>query len=218
MRGRDRVARFVDAILRERRPPRFRATSDEADQLRAAAALRGGRPEAGLPRQEYVSALERRLRRAAEAPSPRRSLDRRAFLRGAGLAAAAATIGAVVERTLTSPSSQGDGSEAAHLVPPGATWRPVASLADLRAAGAVRFSAGPVEGYLIARGTTVEALSAVCTHMGCTLSFNRSAGRLDCPCHGASFRLDGRPLSPEYLAPLPSIQARIHDDQVEVFA
>jgi len=81
----------------------------------------------------------------------------------------------------------------------------------------MRFSAGPVEGYVIDRGTTVEALSAVCTHMGCTLAFNRGAGRLDCPCHGASFGLDGRPLNREYVIPLPTIRARINGDQVEVF-
>ena len=216
--GRDRVSRFVDAILRDRRPPRFRATNEEAEQLRAAAALRGGRPEAGLPRPEFISALESRLRQAAEAPPPRRVLDRRSLLRGVGLAATAAAIGAVVERGVASPGNTVDGTEQARLVPPGATWQSVASLASLRAAGAVRFSAGPVEGYLIDRGTSVEALSAVCTHMGCTLGFNRSAGRLDCPCHGASFGLDGHPLSPEYLAPLPTIQARVNGDQVEVLA
>lgn len=35
------------------------------------------------------------------------------------------------------------------------------------------------------------ALSDICTHQGCALSYSSSAARLNCPCHGASFRTDG---------------------------
>jgi Rieske Fe-S protein len=61
-------------------------------------------------------------------------------------------------------------------------------------------------------------VSAVCTHLGCLLDPNPAAGRLDCPCHGASFSLDGQPLSPTYTRPLPRLQTRINGDQVEVYA
>ena len=38
---------------------------------------------------------------------------------------------------------------------------------------------------------TIRALSSVCTHMGCTLSYRPDWQDLRCPCHGASFNLAG---------------------------
>jgi cytochrome b6-f complex iron-sulfur subunit len=35
------------------------------------------------------------------------------------------------------------------------------------------------------------ALSAICTHMGCTVSYNSSAQNFPCPCHGSVFDLNG---------------------------
>lgn len=39
------------------------------------------------------------------------------------------------------------------------------------------------------------ALSAVCTHMGCTVQWNTAEQTWDCPCHGSRFRVDGEILS-----------------------
>lgn len=39
------------------------------------------------------------------------------------------------------------------------------------------------------------ALSAVCTHMGCTVQWNAAEQTWDCPCHGSRFRVDGEILS-----------------------
>ena len=46
-----------------------------------------------------------------------------------------------------------------------------------------------VSGVLVMRtGTsTFEALSATCTHAGCTVGYNASAGQVVCPCHGGTF-------------------------------
>ena len=38
---------------------------------------------------------------------------------------------------------------------------------------------------------SLSALSAVCTHMGCTVNYNKETGRIHCPCHGSEFALDG---------------------------
>ncbi|HBH59066.1 MAG TPA: FAD-dependent oxidoreductase, partial [Arthrobacter bacterium] len=37
----------------------------------------------------------------------------------------------------------------------------------------------------------VHAVSATCTHMGCTVGFNAADATWDCPCHGSRFTTDG---------------------------
>lgn len=41
---------------------------------------------------------------------------------------------------------------------------------------------------------TVHAVSAVCTHMGCTLGWNGTDRTWDCPCHGSRFAVSGEVL------------------------
>ncbi|BCW78716.1 FAD-dependent oxidoreductase [Arthrobacter sp. NicSoilC5] len=38
----------------------------------------------------------------------------------------------------------------------------------------------------------VHAVSATCTHLGCTVGFNREDRTWDCPCHGSRFDVDGK--------------------------
>lgn len=40
----------------------------------------------------------------------------------------------------------------------------------------------------------VVALSAICTHSGCSMNFNASQQLLDCPCHGSQFDESGNVL------------------------
>ena len=52
-----------------------------------------------------------------------------------------------------------------------------------------------VGGYMVVNGVLVirsgtgvfEALSATCTHAGCTVGYNAPAGKVVCPCHGGTF-------------------------------
>jgi cytochrome b6-f complex iron-sulfur subunit len=215
-----RVSAFVDAILRDRRPPRFDASADEVEMLRAAAALRGARPEADLPRAEFVDSLERRLRSVADGEQhPRHVVDRRRFLAGAGLAAAAAVTAVGADRAVGALRDQSTTAPAQDLVPEGATWQQVATVADVRSRGAVRFTSGAVQGYvLVSSDGSIDAVSAICTHMGCVINYNHAANRLDCPCHGASFHTDGSPIGRGYLSPLPRLQSRVNGDHVEVLA
>jgi len=215
MRGHaNRSRRFVEALLRDRRPPRFEADPEDARMLQVAAALRGARTATDLPTEEFVTGLERRLREQLDAPpeaAPRRT-SRRGFLVGGGIAAAAAA-GVAVDLGLRARDRDQSPGE---LVPVAGTWQPVATLADLADGRPRRFRAGSVEGVLVPHADgSIHALSAVCTHLGCLLQ--AETGRLRCPCHGASFDLEGTPVDREYLTtPLPRLRSRVVDDRVEV--
>ncbi len=39
--------------------------------------------------------------------------------------------------------------------------------------------------------TQVVALSAICTHAGCSMDYSAGQKLLDCPCHGSQFATDG---------------------------
>ncbi|MFN2464765.1 MAG: FAD-dependent oxidoreductase [Candidatus Dormibacteria bacterium] len=41
----------------------------------------------------------------------------------------------------------------------------------------------------------LHAVSAVCSHLGCLVSFNNAETTWDCPCHGSRFDVDGRVIS-----------------------
>jgi Rieske Fe-S protein len=38
----------------------------------------------------------------------------------------------------------------------------------------------------------IHAISAVCTHMGCTIEWNKKEKTWDCPCHGSRYNFDGQ--------------------------
>jgi len=49
---------------------------------------------------------------------------------------------------------------------------------------------------------TYLALSVTCTHSGCNVSYNASAGNLPCPCHGSVFSTAGAVLNGPATSPL----------------
>ena len=57
----------------------------------------------------------------------------------------------------------------------------------------------------------VFAYSMICTHQGCTVAYNKSAKKLQCPCHGAQFDpLKGAmPIKGPAETPLASIKVAI---------
>src|SRR5258708_4904527 len=130
MRGpEDRVDRFVNGILRNRRPARFKATEEEAAAMRGALRIRAAHLSASRPDPEFVRRLERRVlfESGALAP-PVVRLTRRALLRGAGTAAAAVLAGAAIDHAL---GAAGAPAGSADLEPDGGDWRPLASVSAL---------------------------------------------------------------------------------------
>lgn len=59
---------------------------------------------------------------------------------------------------------------------------------------------------VINTGSSFSALSSICTHQGCTVGYNASAGKIQCPCHGSQFSTAGSVLNGPAPAPLEVYQ------------
>jgi thiosulfate dehydrogenase [quinone] large subunit len=70
-----------------------------------------------------------------------------------------------------------------------ASGKQIIKLADLKVGGTFNFthSSQGIPAVLFRTKAGVFAYSAICTHQGCTVSYNASSKHLKCPCHGAEF-------------------------------
>ena len=50
----------------------------------------------------------------------------------------------------------------------------------------------------------LHAVSAICTHQGCTVEFNPADTTWDCPCHGSRFTTDGTVIQGPAIKALPA--------------
>jgi glycine/D-amino acid oxidase-like deaminating enzyme/nitrite reductase/ring-hydroxylating ferredoxin subunit len=55
----------------------------------------------------------------------------------------------------------------------------------------------------------VHAVSATCTHLGCTVRWNGAERSWDCPCHGSRFDLDGTVLTGPAVTPLERVDVTL---------
>ena len=217
------VRRYIDDLLRGRRPKPFHPNDFEAAKLRAAIDLAAARPGSDAPREEFLSDLHHRLAAQledADASPHVAHATRRRVIVGTSAAAAAVAAGVAADRLLF----RGNPTDRAHsgeLVPNDGSWQAVASGADI-ADGAIHpFDLGSVVGFVGRIDGRVQAVSGVCTHQGCRLWFNRADDQLHCPCHSTSFSPTGQvlthqlPIAPN---PLPKYEVRERDGAIEVFA
>jgi cytochrome b6-f complex iron-sulfur subunit len=208
--GAERFERYLDALLGGERPsPDDVADRDEAEMARLAAELSAAAdPGEGVPDPAFLDQLRLRMRQADQGiatmqePLPlrptgaaagrvritRRQLLQAGVIGAAGVAAGAAGIVLLRPEVAERAPIWDDGSG---LVGADGEWVQVASVTDVPAGQAVRFSTPAFDGYVVNDDGQIRALQAVCTHMGCTLQFRQDWSDLRCPCHGASFDLSG---------------------------
>jgi Rieske Fe-S protein len=217
------VRRFVDDLLRGTRPRRFRGTPEDSALARTAITLRAARPGSGVPREEFITGLHKRLAAELGPPVPRRaSGGRRSFIRAATLAAGAAAAGAGIDHALTGGGAAPTVPRSpVTLVPTGGAWRFVVTSASLPEGKVVPFEVDGLTGFVERTGGHLRAVSGICTHQGCQLVYTAQPAGFRCPCHGARFATDGsvtwhRP--GVTLTRLPRLAVREANGNIEVYA
>jgi cytochrome b6-f complex iron-sulfur subunit len=222
-----RLRRYVEDLLRGRRPRAFRPNADEAADVRTAISLRAARPGSGAPSEEFVTGLHRRLAAElapeSEVTGPARPSRRRAVqvasAAAAGVALGAAG-GAALDRVIAGAAAVAPLAEPT-LEPNVGSWHTVAAVADLPD-GAVRgFDVGTVTGFVGRTADGLRAVSGICTHLGCRLALDVASSELLCPCHNAAFAVTGELVHHQLATPpppLPRITVREAEGAVQIFA
>jgi nitrite reductase/ring-hydroxylating ferredoxin subunit len=57
--------------------------------------------------------------------------------------------------------------------------------------------------FVVRNGNLIKVVSAVCTHIGCTVRWNAELNRWECPCHGSNFNNEGIRITGPARNPLP---------------
>ena len=225
---RRRVAAFVDALVGNRRPKPFRASTDDSRAMRAAIELRTSRDEDVVPSPQFVDELHGQLARQLDGDrnldedrsAEIRRISRRRWLVEGAVAASAAGLAVAIDRTVFGSSPSMGQSAQGQLSPDNGNWRTVAQRAALAAGAVAPFSTPTTVGFVASENGALEAVSGVCTHQGCLLNYNQAARRLDCPCHRTAFSLSGEVVFsqlPTPPPPLPRLSVRDDGGQVQVY-
>lgn len=219
------LRRYIDDLLRGRRPKPFQPDDFEAAQIRTAIELRAARPDGDAPSEEFLTDLHRRLAQQMSdeppQPAPKPNTTRRHVIVGTSAAAAAAVAAVSVDRLVTRDRPAETPVAGGELTPNDGRWMRVAASSDVPDGLMHPFDLGTVSGFVRRVGGKVEAVSGVCTHQGCKLWFDAPEDRLRCPCHTTSFAPSGQvlthqlPIAPK---PLPKLMVREVGGVVEVFA
>jgi Rieske Fe-S protein len=222
------LRRYVDDLLRGRRPKPFAPDDFEAAQIRTAIELRAARRGSDVddaPRQEFLSGLHRRLAQQmsgtpSEAPPKPNTTRRQVLVVGTSAAAVGAAAAVSIDRALIG-NPAATPAVAGQLTPNDGSWQRVAASSDVPDGIMHPFDLGSISGFVRRVDGKPEAISGVCTHQGCRLWFDAPDDRLRCPCHSTSFSPTGQvlthqlPLAPK---PLPTLKVREVNGIIEVFA
>ena len=107
-------------------------------------------------------------------------------------------------QSCTKDSAMNPGTNTGGTPPAGSTINLDLSLAENSALTAKGSSKIVQNILLINTGTSIVALSSICTHQGCTIGYNPSRGDIECPCHGSVYSTSGNVLVGPATSPLRS--------------
>ena len=211
----DRIERLVSDLLKGKRLKVGPGDASERKAILAAVRLAAARER--YPRMS--PALRRRLAsRFGRERSPR-WISRRTAILGGLSAAGGALFGAGLARLGQPAPATVVSTEPSALVidPRPGRWVDVAALADLPDKQGVRVKAGSVGAFLFRDGSSVTAVSSICSHLPCELEWLPERSVLNCPCHNRAFRPDGAPVSTRYPLPrLPAVHVKVENGRVLV--
>jgi Rieske Fe-S protein len=159
------------------------------------------------------------------------NVSRRTFLTWymAGLMTATVVAGlAPILVFIWPPAPAGQKNAAVGVTPP----TPLSQLAE---DDAVRFDAPANSGFIEEDGGGANAkgnvtysgfavkhagktlfLAVTCSHLGCSVNFNKDAKRFECPCHGSRFSIDGQVIHGPALFPLSHLNVTEQGDSLLV--
>jgi len=70
--------------------------------------------------------------------------------------------------------------------------------------------------FVVKNNGQVQVFAQNCSHLGCSVAFNRPAGSFDCPCHGSRFHLDGTVLHGPAAFPLSHLTWKQGENQTDI--
>jgi Rieske Fe-S protein len=109
-----------------------------------------------------------------------------------------------------------------YLVPPklpdlGGDTVLAAHISELKPNTAKTFRFGTRPGILVETAAgEYRAMSATCTHLGCTVQYRPDLREIWCPCHNGMYDLNGRNISGPPPRPLEAFQVQVRGDDIFV--
>ncbi len=201
----NRVDRIVTDLLHGRRLRLRGGDAEEKEAITVATRLAAARQGP----QRMNPAFRKRLAEALEsAPREGWFTRRAALVAGLGVAAGAVS-GGLIGKALQ-PAAKAPIARGGLIDPVNGRWVDVGALNDFTDGQGKRVTAGAIGAFLFRRGDAVTAVSSICSHLPCELSWNVGERALDCPCHPASFQPDGEPTNQAYgLTALNQVGVRV---------
>jgi len=139
---------------------------------------------------------------------PSFNIERRGAIR-TGVVASLAVLASFAGRAFPKATAASNSAQSSAK----ASGKQIIKLADMKVGKTYNFihSSQGVPAILFRTKTGVFAYSAICTHQGCTVSYNASSKRLKCPCHGAEFDplKSARPVSGPAESPLAKVKVAV---------
>jgi menaquinol-cytochrome c reductase iron-sulfur subunit len=150
-------------------------------------------------------------------------VSRRSFL-GVLLGLASTTVAALLAvpvvrylfYPLTAGSTSSGWSVAGSLSEVTASPVPVSRTLHLKERDGWRETVSSPTVYLIGKGNSVQALSAICPHLGCTIPWDAARKEFVCPCHGGVFAPDGHYISGPPRRGMDTLQTKVTNGNVMV--